>query len=545
MRHFPLRMCGSLCFLVVSGSAALLAQCNPLEQAEVSPLVGFSADGFGAVLARSGNTLVVGAPAALTATVFERNLGPGAPWIETARLVGQAGFFGTSVAIDADTIVVGAPKDYSTGHMRIFGRDQGGVGNWGLVKKVLPTTPIPGDGFGTRVTIEGDTILVGAPLANNPVNGGEKFAGAVYVFERDEGGPDQWGEKQKIKPSNPLDWGQFGTGLKIVDGRVYIGEPGIHNSPYSGFARIYEHNGVKWKLEKTLSGSSPSGGDQFGFSLAAEGDDLVVGAPLKGAGKAYVFQRDLGGAGQWGEVIMLGLPKTGGAIGSSVSLSGNLLAVGAPERGLPFLSGRTALFGRDFDGVAWGLMSTLKGSTVGGKDHFGIAVELAGGELVVGVDDQNAPGSIYHYGGLVEYPYSYCAGGASGSSCYSPICGTGTPSATASSGFVVSTSFLEGNKAGLFYFGTNGQQAQPWGNGKSLQCVVGPVKRGPIIGGGGTNGVCDGSYSQDFNTLWTLAPSKNPGAGAVVQAQLWTRDPLSTSNKKTILSPALQFTVMP
>ena len=66
-----------------------------------------------------------------------------------------------------------------------------------------------------------------------------------------------------------------------------------------------------------------------------------------------------------------------------------------------------------------------------------------------------------------------------------------------------------------------------------------------MLSGGGTSGTCDGSYSQDFNALWTQSPGKNPGAGAVVQVQLWTRDPLNTSNQKTILSSALQFTVMP
>jgi len=66
---------------------------------------------------------------------------------------------------------------------------------------------------------------------------------------------------------------------------------------------------------------------------------------------------------------------------------------------------------------------------------------------------------------------------------------------------------LTGAKAGLFFLGTGGRQASPWGNGTSYQCV--------------------------------------PGAGAMVQAQLWYRDPLNTSNQATGLSAAFEFCVGP
>ena len=64
----------------------------------------------------------------------------------------------------------------------------------------------------------------------------------------------------------------------------------------------------------------------------------------------------------------------------------------------------------------------------------------------------------------------------------------------------------------------------------------------------GTPGLCDGSFTQDLNALWCPAcpnPAKNPGAGSVVQAQLWYRDPLNTSNQTTSLSDAIEFSVGP
>jgi hypothetical protein len=71
------------------------------------------------------------------------------------------------------------------------------------------------------------------------------------------------------------------------------------------------------------------------------------------------------------------------------------------------------------------------------------------------------------------------------------------------------------------------------------------VQRGGTTTGAGTNGVCDGAFSQDLNARWTAQPAQNPGAGATVQAQLWYRDPLSTSNQTTSLSDAYEFTVLP
>jgi hypothetical protein len=78
--------------------------------------------------------------------------------------------------------------------------------------------------------------------------------------------------------------------------------------------------------------------------------------------------------------------------------------------------------------------------------------------------------------------------------------------------------------------------------------VTPPVKRAGLLNGVGSNGACNGSFSQDLNSLWCAgcpAPQKNPGAGAVVQTQLWYRDPLNTSNQPTSLSNALEFTVAP
>ena len=143
---------------------------------------------------------------------------------------------------------------------------------------------------------------------------------------------------------------------------------------------------------------------------------------------------------------------------------------------------------------------------------------------------------------------NYCSAGTSASGCRATLSAVGTASATAASGFVLAASNVEGNKEGLYFFGTNGRKATPWGNGTSTMCLVAPVTRAGLLAASGTNGSCDGAFSQDLNTLWCPTcpnPAKNPGAGAVVQVQLWYRDPQNTSNRTTSFSDALELGVGP
>jgi hypothetical protein len=147
-------------------------------------------------------------------------------------------------------------------------------------------------------------------------------------------------------------------------------------------------------------------------------------------------------------------------------------------------------------------------------------------------------------GGVV----AYCTAGTSASGCQASLSASGSASASASSGFDVGASAVEGLKDGLFFYGQSGRQANSWGTSSSYQCVVPPVKRGGLLTGVGTSGLCDGSFSQDLNARWCPScpkPTHGPTAGQKLQLQLWHRDPFSTSNRTTSLSGALEVDVAP
>ena len=151
--------------------------------------------------------------------------------------------------------------------------------------------------------------------------------------------------------------------------------------------------------------------------------------------------------------------------------------------------------------------------------------------------------------GCLSNPVNYCTAGTSASGCQPSLSSTGVASPTAGSGFVVTGSAMEGLKDGTFFFGQNGQQANPWGNGSSFQCVAPPVHRGGQLLGNGTNGVCNQVLSQDLNARWCTAgcpkPNHAPTPGVKLQVQLWYRDPNNTSNQTTSLTDALEVDVCP
>lgn len=141
---------------------------------------------------------------------------------------------------------------------------------------------------------------------------------------------------------------------------------------------------------------------------------------------------------------------------------------------------------------------------------------------------------------------AYCTPGTSTNGCVARISATGGPSASATSGFTLTASNVEGQKNGLFFYGVNGPIVSPWGTSSSYLCVAAPTQRTNGLSSGGTPGACDGSLSLDFLAF----VAANPGAvgvplsaGQVVRAQTWYRDP--PSPKTTNLSDALVWTMCP
>jgi hypothetical protein len=142
---------------------------------------------------------------------------------------------------------------------------------------------------------------------------------------------------------------------------------------------------------------------------------------------------------------------------------------------------------------------------------------------------------------------TYCTAGTSSAGCVASICAAGTPSGSSGSGFTLSISGVDGQRAGLILYGVSGPIAAPWSaSSTSYRCVQNPVQRMGAQNSGGTAGACDGAYSEDWNAYLASHPGAlgQPfGGGEVVWAQAWYRDP--PASKSSSLSNGIEFYVQP
>jgi hypothetical protein len=547
--------------------AALRAQESlSSAQAVLMPVNLGPYDRYGKSVAISGNTAIGGSPMddragggnSGSAYVFVRN---GSTWSEQQQLIPSdpqdQDRFGFSIDLWGDTAVVGAHLEDrggapNAGAAYVFVRSGS---TWTEQQKLVSNDPTLEARFGSSVAIWADTIVVGAYLDDAAASG----QGTAYVFVRSG---TTWSLEQKLVASDGKSGDKFGGSVDLEGDTAVIGAyEDDHAGTNEGSAYVFVRSGTVWSLEQKLVASDPLSDDNFGRYVSLSGETALVGAPIDGntaaaqlgAGSAYVFVRS---GTTWSEQQKLapsdGLP--GDAFGQALGLSGDTAVVGAPRDDLATGADVGSAYTFTRSGTTWSQQAKLFDVGPTGADYFGLAIAVLDDTALVGIPrwklSETQPDAglvvVFHLG--TEAVLTYCTAGTSASGCQATLSASGLASISAPSGFTLTAANVEGSKDGAFYFGTTGKQANPWGNGTSFQCVAPPVTRTGILNGVGTVGLCDGSFARDLNAFWcptcTFA-SKAPGAGTLVQTQLWYRDPDSTSNQKMSLSDAIEFLVAP
>jgi hypothetical protein len=515
---------------------------------------------FGFAVAIDGSRAVFGAydddtaagQDAGSAYVFERDAS--GAWTEVAKLEASDGKpfdeFGYSVAVHEDTVVVGAHNAdpalvVGAGSAYVFERDQGGANAWGEVAKLVASNPVVKGRIGASVAIHGDTIAVGAPRAPG-----------VYVFDRDAGGANAWGQVRSL--SEGLAVGQYGDSLDLEGDLLLVGAPG----QIEGRAYLYQRDFGGSNQWGELVVFAKKRAFWLGRSVALSGTTVVIGAPATKVGTnsqqgaAYVYDQGPAGPSAWNHVATLHHPQgeASDQFGDAVALDGDVVVVGAYRDSHSGLTqaGSAHWFERDPGGSGgWEQVGTLTASSASTSEHYGGAVAVGGSLALVG-SHRSAHAGVGAGAVFVNEVWttgeSYCTAGSSAGGCQALMSVAGVASATAISGFDLVATTVEGNKDGLFFYGTNGRQANPWGSGTSYVCVIPPRLRSGLFAGSGSAGNCDGSFTTDLNARWCATcpkPAHNPGAGATMQAQLWYRDPQNTSNQTSGMSDAIEFCIEP
>lgn len=281
----------------------------------------------------------------------------------------------------------------------------------GQTQQLLPDNVQAGDRFGWSVVLAGEDLVVGAAFDDV----GALDEGSAYAFRRRVDDPIRWGAGALLIDDIPQPIDEFGFAVDIEGNTLAVGVEDDDGT--RGGVMLFERSGVgtAWQPSRKILLDDAMIEDSLGVSLDLDGDFLLVGSvrgilrddPPGGVnlpGVAHLFHRHQGQLDQWGRVTPLQASdgQAGDAFGHAVSMSGDLVVVGAPGTESRGDEGAVYVFRRHAGGLDnWGEVQRLRPHDVGPGDTFGWEVELSpdGSRLWVGAPRQDAgatnAGAVY------------------------------------------------------------------------------------------------------------------------------------------------------
>ena len=416
---------GATCLALLTFRAPSQGVGQYLEAGVLSATSPAPSDELGHSTAIRGDLAVVGVPQVGTgigaAHVFRRT---GANWTSMTQIAvltpsdgGIFDRFGAAVAIDGDTIVVGAPGhdiggSVSEGAAYVFVEPPTGwvdaTEDARLVSAVRQSTA----NFGFAVAVAADTVVVGAPSTNT-------LAGAAYVYEEPVGGWVDATENAKLTASNQSVFEQFGASVAIDGSTAVAASPGLTGG---GAAYVFEKPPAGW-TSGTETAKLTASTQAAAQSVAIDGDVVVFGGAASvfallgpnafaASGAVYVFPKPPGGWANGTESAILTASdgRFGDYLGDTLALRGGTLVVGAPRKfvGGP-LAGRVYVF--EEPGSGWvNSVESAQLAAFGSSPlaEFGFAVAVDGAVLVGAPKAGSAVGAAYVYESPTLLPGSGC-----------------------------------------------------------------------------------------------------------------------------------------
>ena len=330
------------------------------------------------------------------------------PFVQQAELTASDGarndYFGNSVAISGNTIVIGAPYaavggETNVGRAYVFTEPASGWASGMTQKAELTASDGAADSlFGSSVSISGGTVVVGAAWAMV----GSNNQGAAYVFTEPASGWANMTQTAKLTASDGAA-DDFGQSVSISVGTVVVGADWttVGSNSYQGAAYVFTEPASGWtNMTQTakLTASDGAPYDRFGYSVSTSGNTVVVGSPgplstayagNSSPGAVYVFAEP--GSG-WATMTQTAkLTASDGAardaFGDSVSISGSTVAVGAGQYSQGRCTGPGAAYVFTEPGSGWVTMTqTAKLTASDGTANavFGDSVSISGNTVVAG-----------------------------------------------------------------------------------------------------------------------------------------------------------------
>lgn len=299
--------------------------------------------------------------------------------------------YGDAVAIDGTVVVVGdkrhvMPPSIPGGAAFVYERDV--LGAWVLTAVLQQPLPETGSRFGTSVAVDGDQIVVGAPQED----AGGIDRGAAYTFARNSAG--QWVFEAKLLPSIPLSRGYFGEAVGISGSDIIIGQPSGAFVGDQGLAFVYEKLPMTgWTETQVLTPDNlpPVQGSatKYGAAVAIDGNYIIVGQewddPLQ-QGRAEVWRRDMPGLPfTLQSSLSSPAPEQLQRFGLAVDIdAATATALIGATTDAPLGIGSAYVFTEPASPGPWTYVEELTGSDSGPNDIFGWSVALEGDTALIG-----------------------------------------------------------------------------------------------------------------------------------------------------------------
>lgn len=271
----------------LAGAAYLFDVNTGSERLKLSPNDSEALDGFGTSVGISGASAIVGAPADNTAAgvdagsvyVFDPTTGEQRFKLTASDATAGAGF-GSSVAIENSTALIGAYRDGGSGAAYLFDASTGTQ-----IRKLTASDAAAGTHFGWSVAVTDTLAIIGAPASDT-----HPGPGSAYVFDLTTGD-----ELFKLTASDRAVGDRFGTSVAIGQGAVVIGATlgAADSDNLAGAAYVFDLN-TGQELAK-LTADESQAIDYFGSAVTLQGHTAAIGAHGRNtpegvdAGSAYLF----------------------------------------------------------------------------------------------------------------------------------------------------------------------------------------------------------------------------------------------------------------
>ena len=291
---------------------------------------------------------------------------------------------GSAVAVSGDVAAMGHrgalhPSNSNIawyGATYVFRRTSGA---WQHEETLRPDADTVSVEFGASVALDGSWLYVGAPLDRTLGNG----TGAVYVFAY-EGG--SWQKKSKLHAGDAAVDAGFGGRLALQGDRMLIGAvPYLGNDPCGAY--LFERAGTTWTQSLKLNVPDGDSGNKCSVALDGDTAVVGVGgmdyASVWDAGSAFVFRKS---SSSWPRTAQLTAsdPGTSDHFGTAVGVAGDWIVVGAPLKHGPAGIGQGAVYAFSRSGASWTQTKQIFGDGAGSNDQFGLSVLFARDMLLVG-----------------------------------------------------------------------------------------------------------------------------------------------------------------